>query len=297
MCNAAKIIGAYRTYDIVYVTNSRGIKLIAFLRALKLFPKPVCMLMHWGIAAPSANRFKRFFSHLYIKGFDCLLFFNKELLTESQKNCTITAKVVHWGSDVDFYKNIVCTEPTIPFLSTGTERRDFSTLIRAFENQHTPCTLYLTEKSGNINYKSLFDTLSYNKSLIDAHFLQQKIDVLAISSSAQCIVICLSPFARGKIYPLGLTSLLEAMSLAKPVIITHNLYNGIDVERIGCGISVAYGDITGWENAIQYMKENKEIAQKMGQRGREYVEKHYNLDIFAAELSDIFKEIYTQHYC
>ncbi|MDR1592067.1 MAG: hypothetical protein LBS16_04190 [Prevotellaceae bacterium] len=292
--NFLSILKSYRKYDLIYVTNARGIKLLAFLRALKIFPKPVCMLIHWAVIVPE-SKLKRPISKLYIKGFDHLFFFSRELLDISLKTGWIkNSKVVHWGCDLDFYdKRIQHTTHTITtqYLSTGTEKRDFKTLVQSFEQAKMPLTLYLTEKSGNIDYKSAFDKFSYNKSLIDVIFLKAKINLTAIAKTANCIVISLSPFTKNKIYPLGLTSLVEAMTLAKPVIITDNQYNGIDVEKIGCGIKVAYNDINSWINAIKFMSENKEIAVEMGKKGRKFIENSYNLKIFGQELSDYFIKI------
>lgn len=291
--NALRFIYLYNKYDMVYITNSRGVKLIALLRALKFFPKPICMLIHWGVTIPN-SKIKRFFSTLYIKGFDYLFFFSEELLEESRKAGIIKkAAVVHWGADLDFYKKYKPNEkmPTTPFLSTGTEKRDFSTLIKAFEKAKKSITLYLTERSTDKYSLSIVQKASGNNDLIHAFLLKEKIDLLSITMSAECIVIPLQPFAKNKIYPLGLTSLVEAMSLSRPVIVTDNYYNGIDVEEIGCGIKVGYGDVEGWANAIIFMEEHKELAHQMGEKGKEYVEAHDNLNIFGHELSEIFNEM------
>lgn len=280
-----KILIACRNYDIVYVTNARGIKLLALFRALKIFPKPVCMLMHWGVVVPE-NKYKRIFSKLYISGFDHLFFFSRELYDSSMKTGWIkSGSDIHWGVDLAFYSDICRTDKTY-FLSTGTEKRDFETLVQAFNRTGQSLKIYVTEK-----YKTTFDNLSYNKSLINTVFLKEKVNLNEIAAAAKCIVIPLLPFAKNKIYPLGLTSLVEAMALSKPVIITDNIYNGIDVEKIGCGIKVHYGDIDAWINAVNFIAGNKEFAVEMGKKGREFIEKRYNLEIFGTELSVKFKEI------
>jgi glycosyltransferase involved in cell wall biosynthesis len=293
--NVLKILKAYQKYDLIYVTNARGIKLLAFLRALKIFPKPVCMLIHWAVIIPD-NKLKRPFSKLYIKGFDHLFFFSEELLNLSIKTGWIkTGKALHWGGDLDYYSkigNVNLQQDKMAFLSTGTEKRDFNTVCAAFTKAKQPLKCYVTEIHNGIDYVSFFKTFEFDKSLIDIVLLKKRINLIEQTIWANCIVIPLLPFKKGKIYPCGLTSLVEAMTLAKPVIITDNPYNGIDVEKIGCGIKVAYSDIDGWVNAIKYIADNKEIAINMGKKGYDFIKSQYNIKVFGKELSSYFTKIH-----
>jgi glycosyltransferase involved in cell wall biosynthesis len=289
--NALKILKAYQKYDLIYVTNARGIKLVAFLRALKIFPKPVCMLIHWAVTVPE-NKLKRPFSKLYVRGFDHLFFFSEELLNLSVKTGWIkTGEALHWGCDLDYYGkigNVDLKQDKVPFLSTGTEKRDFKTICAAFTKAKQPLRCYAAEFYNGIDYASFFKSFEFDKSLIDIVLLKKRINLIEQTIWANCIVIPLLPFKKGKIYPCGLTSLVEAMALAKPVIITDNPYNGIDVEKIGCGIKVAYNDIDGWVNAIKYIAHNKEIAVTMGKKGYYFIKSQYNIKIFGKELSSYF---------
>jgi glycosyltransferase involved in cell wall biosynthesis len=265
--------------------------LVAFLRALKIFPKPVCMLIHWAVTVP-ANKLKRPFSRLYVRGFDHLFFFSEELLNLSVKTGWIkTGEALHWGYDLDYYDktgNVDLKQDKIAFLSTGTEKRDFKTICAAFTKAKQPLRCYAAEFYNGVDYASFFKSFELDKSLIEIILLKKRINLVEQTIWANCIVIPLLPFNKGKIYPCGLTSLVEAMALAKPVIITDNPYNGIDVEKIGCGIKVAYNDIDGWVNAIKYIADHKEAAIAMGKKGYYFVKSQYNMKIFGKELSSYF---------
>jgi glycosyltransferase involved in cell wall biosynthesis len=91
--------------------------------------------------------------------------------------------------------------------------------------------------------------------------------------------------------PCGLTSLLEAMAHAKPVLMTKNPYIDIDIEAQGCGKWIEPNSPDSWKEGIEYTLEDNERALAMGRRGRELVDSIYNIKNFgqfiAAEIVDV----------
>jgi len=94
---------------------------------------------------------------------------------------------------------------------------------------------------------------------------------------------------------LGLTSLLEAMALARPVVLTRTpgLQELLDVEQEGVGLYVEPGDARGLRAAVQRLVDDPDGAAAMGRRGRALVERHYQLDRMAAELDALFLQVAT----
>ena len=93
------------------------------------------------------------------------------------------------------------------------------------------------------------------------------------TSECLCVVI---PLKKDHInYCLGLTSIVEAMAMGKPVICTYNPYSPIDIEKEGIGLTV--NEDRSWEEAITYIISHREKAQEMGLRGRLLAKKHFNI--------------------
>jgi len=65
----------------------------------------------------------------------------------------------------------------------------------------------------------------------------------------------------------------------------------IDIEREGIGITVEYGDVKGWEEAIRYMSSYPEEAKEMGKRGRKLAEERFNIKQCTKEIATLLKSV------
>jgi glycosyltransferase involved in cell wall biosynthesis len=83
----------------------------------------------------------------------------------------------------------------------------------------------------------------------------------------------------------GLTSLVDAMALGKPVIMTRNPYIDLDIEACGIGKWVDPGDVDGWADAIDWFDRHPDESHEMGRRARALVdEQGYNSASFALRI-------------
>lgn len=82
----------------------------------------------------------------------------------------------------------------------------------------------------------------------------------------------------------GLTEVNDAMAFGKPVIVTRSPYLPIDVDRVGCGISVDPGDVKGWVNALNELADPG-ARKQMGENGRQYASSYWNYDSFGTDLT------------
>ena len=106
-------------------------------------------------------------------------------------------------------------------------------------------------------------------------------------AKADCVVIC----CHRTRYTAGLTTVVEALALGLPIICSRNPQIPVDFDRLGCGISVEYGDVEGWQRAVEYIASHPEEARKMGCRGRELAERMFNDERCAKEVAEVIKEI------
>jgi glycosyltransferase involved in cell wall biosynthesis len=91
----------------------------------------------------------------------------------------------------------------------------------------------------------------------------------------------------------GFTNLIEALALARLVVITRtgSLPGEIDVERAGCGLHVPPEDPRAIADAIDALARDPQQAQAMGQQGRRLCESHYNIDRYAGDLHRFFESL------
>ena len=148
--------------------------------------------------------------------------------------------------------------------------------------------LYIAVSCGNINYKNIIDGFTLPDS-IHVHYTDGVIpyELAKLVARKSCIVICCLDFP----YTVGLTTLVEAFALGIPVICSRNPNFEIDIDKEGIGITVEYGDVQGWTDAIRYIADHPEEARRMGNNARKLAEERFNLEIFSREIAESLQEI------
>ena len=147
---------------------------------------------------------------------------------------------------------------------------------------------YISPSHGNINYKNIIDGFTLPDS-IHVHYTDGVIpyELAKLVARKSCIVICCLDFP----YTVGLTTLVEAFALGIPVICSRNPNFEIDIDKEGIGITVEYGDVQGWTDAIRYIADHPEEARRMGNNARKLAEERFNLEIFSREIAESLQEI------
>jgi glycosyltransferase involved in cell wall biosynthesis len=92
---------------------------------------------------------------------------------------------------------------------------------------------------------------------------------------------------------VGMTNLIEAMAMARPVIVTRTgaLPTEIDVEQAGCGLHVPPNDAPALAAAINRLATDHREAEAMGERGRTLCESRFNITRYAADLHQFFESL------
>jgi glycosyltransferase involved in cell wall biosynthesis len=283
--NLIPILFCRKSFDAVYAVTHHGLEALIFLRALRLYRKPIIVWHHSAIVVPS-SRIRRIFSTLFYKGIDKACFFSQPLLDRSVETGKIkkeNAFLIHWGSDLAFYDTVISRyDGRKRYISTGRENRDIITLIKAFNATSELCDIYLP---SYFDYKSLLEqeNLTANANIRVFFVNMGHFDIAKIAGNAFAIVIsCLD-----RSYTVGLTSLVEALALGIPVITTDNSVYPIDVEKENVGMKIPYQDINAWIKAIQYLSANPDKAKEMGNNARLLAEREYNLEFFSKEVASI----------
>jgi glycosyltransferase involved in cell wall biosynthesis len=90
----------------------------------------------------------------------------------------------------------------------------------------------------------------------------------------------------------GITTLLEASALGKPVVMTFNPVIDFDVAGNQCGLFIHEDDASSWRKAIRWCKISRTSLPTMGARARRHVEASYDMRDFQKQLRLIIENYF-----
>ena len=237
----------------------------------------------------------RIICKLVYRAFDRIFFHSLKNLEEGAATGILRPdklKQLHWGLDIKYLDGIISSNKNKVdyFISTGREYRDFPVLISAFSQTNLNLKLYTNKTNYENNYEFLSE-LENKYSNIEIKFVtrnkETSIHLINLTAQSFCVVIPLQKEAS--YYCLGHTSIVEALAMGKPIIVSSNDYHPIDVEKEHVGIKIGSSDPSEWIKAITYLSEHKEEARLMGENGKKLAREKYNIDICANEILDSIK--------
>lgn len=265
---------------------------LAILKMLRLSNKKIIAICHTTMKEGN-GLLGRFINKMIYRSINIVFFHSKKNMEESIINQSIKgsqARFLYWGEDLDFVDKTY-PHPEIGdfFISTGREQRDYQILISAFNNIVYPLEVY----TNKINYDNRYDFLDEIKEKYDniriifiERTYEATLKLAKRTSECLCVVV---PLNKEHInYCLGLTSIIEAMAMCKPVISTYNPYSPIDIEKEGIGLVV--NEKRSWEEAIEYIYTHKDEAREMGIRGRKLAEELFNIKKCAEQIERAINE-------
>ncbi len=274
-----------KDYDLIYAPFIADIFILALLKTLGLYKKPIFAL---GLDThiPFKNSFlkrlrEKALRIIYKNGVDSLLFFNESIYQKNKEYGPLSKydTFAEWGADLDFFSNYIKKQtqpPTLDFIySTGGTGRDFNTLIKAFNDIDFNLKVTTKRDEGlkeNITPNILIDN-SVKPGLHSVGLIRKEYyNSLAVAISLQ---------KTGHLWPVGITVIMEALAMAKPIISTVNDMYPFDLEKEKIGFYVDYYDVQGWKDRVNYIIDNPDEAREMGERGRYLCEKKYNYNVFS----------------
>lgn len=288
------LINNFRTLkscDIVFMAYLYVTPLLflSILKHLGLCHRQIVVVSHHTLEHSANYIHNRIYKYIY-SSIDIILFHSPKNLSESvdmglvKKENTDT---ICWGEDLEFVNSTFRISDKGYFISTGRENRDFPLLIEAFAHSEASLELY-TNKYNYDNDYSFLDNVIDTYPNIKIEFVEKDHNTMRIlgqkTAESRCVVI---PLIKNTVnYCVGLTSIVEAMALGKPIISSPNPYSPINLEEEGIGF---YADtLEEWRKAIDFLNKNPEQAQKMGKKARDLAKKEYNIVKFSKMLDKLF---------
>jgi glycosyltransferase involved in cell wall biosynthesis len=189
-----------------------------------------------------------------------------------------------WGADLQFYpKPNFEPKPDGYILSIGATRRDFKTLIEAAKKCDRKFVIITPREIGVARNAVPSNVILHEKTFLSyAETFEFYRDSLAVA-----VPLDLPGDYRGT--QIGLSSLLEAMAMGRPTIITQHPLLDIDVQAEDIGLWTQAQNVGSWIDAINKISRDPEKAMEMGRRGRLLCEQKYNTARYGEDLSRLVR--------
>ena len=214
--------------DIIFIPNLnlQAHKLLLLLAAFNGIKIPIFAYLHH---APNTNsRIKQRLYQLLLKGVKHLFFLSELTMQESIEGRYVQkgkCSVPGWGADEKFFTRIT-QHNSNTFVSTGKEQRDFDILIEAFQKTGAPLKIITCRSHAGNNFEDLPKRCKDIPN-IDVTITENSGEVYPLMIRAMAdakALVC--PLRQDKLnYCVGLSTIVDAEGLRKPLIITQNPYH------------------------------------------------------------------------
>lgn len=113
----------------------------------------------------------------------------------------------------------------------------------------------------------------------------------ALAAADACIAILKPIEAYKTTYP---NKVFDYMAAGRPIVLAIDGVIREAVEAAECGIFTQPGDPSALAEAIQTLASDKEKARQMGQKGRAYLEEHFNRAVISEKLVRLLEEMLNE---
>ena len=272
-------------YDVILSMSEQvGLWLALFLRAARC-KKPHVMISHY--LTPRRKNFflRRLGMDSYITKFVCYGSLHSDFLINELHIPPEKVEVVLHPVDARFWHPMPVSVQRL-VSSAGLTGRDYPTLERAVADIDVDVVVaayspWTKNHGGKLpgNATGRVNTVQCTPvELRDlyARSLFVVVPLLAYNSTAGALVI------------------YEAMAMGKAVVTTRNGGQADIVEEGVTGYYTPLGDAAALRDVITHLLDNPDVAERMGAKARQVVEKGLNLDVYAQRMDSIVREAYRQ---
>lgn len=191
--------------------------------------------------------------------------------------------LIPFHADDHFYRPLAAPVKPDQICSAGLEWRDYPTLIEAVASM-PDLTLKLAAASpwSKQEDQTAGRTLPPN---VDARRYDYYA-LRALYAESSFVVVPL----RETDFQAGVTTILEAMAMGKAVIATRTTGQTDVITDGENGLTVAPGDVEGWQRAISRLRSDAPLRERLGRNARRWVEENATLDRWAGRLADAVAE-------
>ena len=187
--------------------------------------------------------------------------------------------LIPFHADDRFYRPLSLVPAPNQICAAGLEWRDYPTLIDAVSE--------LPELSVKLAAASPW---SKGRNETEGRTLPPNVDARRYDYAGLRDLYANSLFVVVPLYETdfqaGVTTILEAMAMGKAVIATRTAGQTDVIEDGVTGLTVAPGDVEGWQAAILRLRTDDALRERLGRAARRWVEENATLDLWAARLAE-----------
>lgn len=217
--------------DIVFIPNLniKNHLLLLLLAWLHVIRTPIYAYLHH---APKLNEgLKTRLCKILLPALKHVFFLSDKSMYETLERGFIgpnKCSVPGWGADRDFYDKVKTADNGY-FVSTGKENRDFDILIEAFRRTGAPLKILTAKSHAGSDYTDL-KTKCKDIPNIEVILTENSSNVFPMMLEAMAqskALVC--PLRKDRLdYCVGLSTIVDAEGLHKPLIITLNPYHSVE---------------------------------------------------------------------
>lgn len=292
-----RTLAMMRKYDIIYAPYAASnTKLLVLLKCLGLLKKPIVILVHLELfGKPSENWLMRFVAKKLILSYDFIIFLSSQMKVALKTSYAINVEherqrfaLSTWGADSTFYARYRSKHPPAErkfIVTAGNTARDFDLVVRIAKRINFEFKIYCKPES----YPSLAGSRSKNVQIFSGSFPFD--DICKDHENSRIVLI---PLASGFEGTAGLTSLLDALAIGRPVIMTRNTNIDIDFQAENIGVSVNTNDEDAWVSTINELLDDFERLEEMETNALRVMNQRFNIIFLADDLSSAIRTVYSR---
>jgi len=275
--HAAAAVRALDHHEVVFSDGEHvGIPLALAFRALRI-SRPHLVIGHHLTARAKVPFFRALRAH---RGMSRILVhsaFQRELAHSALGIPARKLEYVPYYADARFWSpdSDIDSEPLI--VSAGREHRDYSTLAAACEGLHARVFV----AAGSVHSPAATSRIP---AAWPSNFKSGFADYLTLRGLYQRASVVVVPLVDSD-FQAGVTTVLEAMAMGKPVVVTSTRGQSETIVDGETGISVPPGDVAAMRNAIRRLMKDRSERRRLGAAAREAVLENYTVEAYAERLA------------
>lgn len=277
-----------RDFDVVISYYERVGLPLAYAQKMLRLKTPHVLITTWMSAPRKVWFLKRIHEHIA----KIITWSSKQRQFAIEEIGILPSKItlIKAGTDQKFWRPMASKTDMI--CAAGMEMRDYPTLIKALLPLDIPCHIAVSSSARG----QIYDTVKKLYEIDDwgAHItagFKKYADLRELYARSRFVVIPLLQTDTDN----GLTVMLEAMAMGKPVICSR-VEGQVDIMKEGVtGIFVPQGDPDALREAIVELWNDPKRAEEMGKAARKYIEEERTLEQFVGQVkTEVEKVVHCQ---
>ncbi len=261
-----------RGFDVLYCADQSGLAGLALARRV-LPPVRLISVVHHPVHNPLRQR--------AAARHDALICLSARLSAELRHDLgDASTTIVHlpWGPDLSCALYAADGERN-GVVSAGKSNRDLLTISAALKRTGARAVVYDLERQIDAPPNPEVRLVRAGGTEgSDPDAPGQYLATTVISDIAAAAIVAVPVLDAGRL--TGLTEVVDALALGKPILATRSPYFPFDIEAVGCGIWIDPADVDGWCRAIAMLMADDNTRLEMGAAGRRFAEREWNYQQF-----------------